>query len=51
VISVRRLIQELPIEVVCFNHGPPILRGGRRSLERALLRDLELLPVAPVHPD
>lgn len=38
-VSVRRLIDHLPIEVVCFAHGAPICIDGREALERALRED------------
>ncbi len=47
-VSVRRLAETLPVDVVCFAHGPPIVKDGRAALERALTRDAEQLePVAP----
>jgi len=39
--SVRRIADHLPVEVLCFAHGPPICQGGRQALERALAVDLE----------
>jgi glyoxylase-like metal-dependent hydrolase (beta-lactamase superfamily II) len=39
--SVRRLVEHLPIEVVCFAHGMPICADGRAALERALAADTE----------
>lgn len=37
--SVRRLADHLPVEVLCFAHGPPICADGRQALERALAHD------------
>lgn len=37
--SVQRLIDHLPIEVICFAHGAPICNDGRAALERALWED------------
>jgi len=34
--SVRRILDHLPVDVVCFAHGPPICGGGREALQRAL---------------
>ena len=39
--SVRRIADHLPVEVLCFAHGPPICDGGRQALERALQADRE----------
>src|SRR5690606_10992876 len=39
--SVRRIAEKLPIEALCFAHGPPICENGRQVLERALAADLE----------
>lgn len=39
--SVRRIVDRLPVEVLCFAHGPPICTHGRRALERALEVDAE----------
>lgn len=39
--SIRRIADHLPIEVLCFAHGPPICDHGRQALERALEADLE----------
>ncbi|WP_373047304.1 MBL fold metallo-hydrolase [Vulgatibacter sp.] len=41
--SVQRLVDHLPIEVVCFAHGMPICNDGRGALERALAEDPEHL--------
>lgn len=46
--SVRWLLEHVPVEVLCFNHGPPILSGGREALERALEHDVH--PPAPSAP-
>lgn len=45
--SVRRIAEQLPVEALCFAHGPPIVRGGRLVLEDALDRDQEPLPAPP----
>lgn len=37
--SVRWISEHLPAEVLCFAHGPPILRGGVETLRRALAED------------
>lgn len=37
--SIRRIIDHLPIEVLCFAHGAPICHDGRGALERALEED------------
>ena len=34
--SLRRLVDHLPVEVVCFTHGVPICADGRMAIERAL---------------
>ncbi len=47
--SVRRLLEGLPIEIICFAHGPPLVRGARRALMRALEQDREPMPETPVH--
>ena len=39
--SVRRIIDHLPVEVLCFAHGVPICTDGRAALERALAADTE----------
>lgn len=46
--SVRRLIDHLPVEVICFTHGMPICGDGRVALERALAQDAEHL-AAPMY--
>jgi glyoxylase-like metal-dependent hydrolase (beta-lactamase superfamily II) len=38
-VSVRELARRLPARVLCFAHGPPILRRGRSALREALRRD------------
>lgn len=45
--SVRWLRDHLPLEVLCFAHGPPIVQDGREALARALAHD-DL--GAPLHP-
>lgn len=37
--SVRRLLNEVPVEAIGFAHGPPILHGARGALEAALHHD------------
>jgi len=39
--SVRRILERLPVEVLCFNHGPPILQDGAEALRAALRADTE----------
>ena len=39
--SVRRIVEDLPVDALCFAHGPPLLEGARRVLERALAEDDE----------
>jgi glyoxylase-like metal-dependent hydrolase (beta-lactamase superfamily II) len=39
--SVRRLLEHLPVEAVCFAHGEPILQDGATQLRRALQEDTE----------
>jgi glyoxylase-like metal-dependent hydrolase (beta-lactamase superfamily II) len=41
--SVRRLLDDLPLEGIAFAHGPPVLHGGRMALEAALKHDHEKL--------
>ena len=36
--SVERILQRLPVDVLCFLLGPPILRDGARALRAALER-------------
>ena len=42
--SVRRLLDDLPFEVACFAHGPPVVHDARRAVEAALDTDHEPLP-------
>lgn len=47
--SIRRIADHLPVEVLCFAHGPPICRDGRLALERALEADREqFVPPPPI---
>ena len=39
--SVRRLLEKLPIDVVCFAHGAPIVADAESVLRRALVEDTE----------
>jgi glyoxylase-like metal-dependent hydrolase (beta-lactamase superfamily II) len=39
--SVQRILDHLPIEVLCFAHGKPILEDGVGALRRALDEDTE----------
>jgi hypothetical protein len=39
--SVRRILDHLPVEVLCFAHGRPILQDGAAALRRALSEDPE----------
>ncbi|ATB29162.1 MBL fold metallo-hydrolase [Melittangium boletus DSM 14713] len=39
--SVRRILEHLPIEVVCFAHGDPLLHDAASVLRRALDEDTE----------
>jgi glyoxylase-like metal-dependent hydrolase (beta-lactamase superfamily II) len=39
--SVQRILDHLPVEVLCFAHGKPILRDGASALRRALDEDTE----------
>ena len=41
--SVRRLLDNLPVEAIGFAHGPPIMHGGRTALDAALTHDHEKL--------
>lgn len=34
--SLRRLVDHLPVEVICFTHGVPICADGRMAIERVL---------------
>jgi hypothetical protein len=47
--SVRRIIDHLPIDVLCFAHGPPITDDASGALRRALEADHEQLPSAPAY--
>ncbi|HWV37867.1 MAG TPA: MBL fold metallo-hydrolase [Vulgatibacter sp.] len=38
-VSVQRVLDQLPVEVLCFAHGPPIVYDGRAALRHALARD------------
>ena len=40
-VSVRRIFERIPVEVLCFAHGPPITRGGLQALKDALAADRE----------
>jgi hypothetical protein len=40
-LSIRRILDHLPVEVLCFAHGDPILQGGVAALRRALDEDTE----------
>lgn len=44
--SVRRILADLPVTALCFEHGPPILEGARQALTRALEEDSEM-PAQP----
>ncbi|AKU92267.1 MBL fold metallo-hydrolase [Vulgatibacter incomptus] len=48
--SVRRIIDHLPVQVLCFAHGPPICDEGRSVLERALAYDAGRHPEMAVPP-
>lgn len=37
--SVQRIAEHLPVDVLCFAHGPPICEDARAALERALAID------------
>lgn len=39
--SIRRIADHLPVDVLCFSHGPPICGNGRQALEKALETDEE----------
>lgn len=51
--SVRLLLETFPLELACFSHGRPLKRAARRSIEKALSEDVELLARkhAQPHPD
>lgn len=38
-LSVQRILDQLPVDVICFAHGPPICTDGRLALQRALEAD------------
>lgn len=44
--SVRRILDHLPVQTVCFAHGAPIVGEGATALRRALEEDSES-PTAP----
>lgn len=46
--SIQRILDHLPVEVLCFAHGSPILEDGAAILRRALAEDPEGL--APAQP-
>jgi glyoxylase-like metal-dependent hydrolase (beta-lactamase superfamily II) len=47
-LSIQRIIDHLPVEVLCFAHGHPVLRDGLAVLRRALEEDPEhLTPPTP----
>ena len=46
--SIQRILDHLPVEVLCFAHGSPILEDGAAILRRALQEDPEGL--APAQP-
>ncbi|MET0405165.1 MAG: MBL fold metallo-hydrolase, partial [Cystobacter sp.] len=39
--SVRRILEHLPVEALCFAHGAPILEEGATALREALRQDTE----------
>ena len=47
--SIQRVLDHLPVEVLCFAHGSPILEDGAAILRRALLEDPEGLAPAQPH--
>jgi glyoxylase-like metal-dependent hydrolase (beta-lactamase superfamily II) len=47
--SIERIVNHLPVEVLCFAHGSPVLRDGLTMLRRALEEDPEHLG-APMPP-
>ena len=47
--SIRRILDHLPVEVLCFAHGQPVCIDGRAALQRALDEDHELLEGAPAY--
>jgi glyoxylase-like metal-dependent hydrolase (beta-lactamase superfamily II) len=40
--SVERILKDLPVETLCFAHGPPVEKDGRKALREALANDSEL---------
>ena len=47
--SIQRILDHLPIEVLCFAHGRPILHDGASALRRALDEDTEVpAPSEPI---
>ncbi|WP_187323578.1 MBL fold metallo-hydrolase [Stigmatella aurantiaca] len=40
-LSVQRVLDQLPVDTVCFAHGEPIARDGDRALRMALEQDTE----------
>lgn len=40
-VSVRRILEDLPVETLCFGHGPPVCGEAREALQRALSGDSE----------
>lgn len=36
--SVRRLLNDIPIQMLCPSHGPPVCTNGRQAMQRALSR-------------
>lgn len=44
--SVERILQRLPVDVLCFSNGPPIVQDGARAL-RATLARLDQRGAAP----
>jgi glyoxylase-like metal-dependent hydrolase (beta-lactamase superfamily II) len=47
--SIRRILDHLPVDVLCFAHGPPICADGRAALQRALDEDHEELAGEPAY--
>ncbi len=39
--SIQRILDHLPLEILCFAHGSPILHDGASALRRALAEDSE----------
>lgn len=42
--SVRRLLDNLPMDIVCPSHGRPVVGGGEEAVRRALEEDQEFPP-------